>query len=254
MPFIRHLTLSLAGLPKAQLKAHPFNLPCIQDATKEEMLLSLDQDVTFLVGENGSGKSTLLESIALLCGFNLLGGDHNHSPHHVTGMGPGMESGRTDDNLGLADHMRLIWNRKTNLGFFLRAESFFHFIETYKADMTVSTWGGPLFRQSHGESFFSVFQNRFKQGVFLLDEPEAALSPSRQLAFLSVIHELCAKGQAQFIIATHSPIILAYPGARIYSLDEAAPTVVAYEDTEHYRFTKGFLEAPERYLRHLFGE
>ena len=115
----------------------------------------------------------------------------------------------------------------------------------------MSYGGVPLHEQSHGEAFLAVFRNRFEDGLYLLDEPEAALSPQRQLAFLAILHQLTRAGVAQFIIATHSPILLAFPGATILSFDNGTPAPIEYRDTEHYQITREFLEAPERFFRHL---
>jgi len=120
---------------------------------------------------------------------------------------------------------------------------------------TLRAYGGKsLHAQSHGESFMALFLHRFEQGIYILDEPEAALSPARQLAFLRVIHDLEKPGQAQFLISTHSPILLAYPGAVLFSLDGDGIEEVKYEDTEHYKITRDFLACPPRFLKHLFSE
>jgi predicted ATPase len=138
-------------------------------------------------------------------------------------------------------------------GFFMRAESFYNFATYIEQVSDLRAYGGQsLHQQSHGESFLSLFANRFEQGIYLLDEPEAALSPQRQLSFLSIIHELETPAHAQFVIATHSPIILSYPGAVLFSLDGDSIREIAYRETEHYRLTRDFLNAPERYLKHLF--
>ena len=135
----------------------------------------------------------------------------------------------------------------------MRAESFYNFATYLDQVSDLRAYGGKsLHEQSHGESFLSLFANRFEQGIYLLDEPEAALSPQRQLSFLSIIHELEKSGHAQFIIATHSPIILSYPGAILFSFDNEAIEPIAYQDSEHYRVTRDFLNAPERYFKHLF--
>ena len=139
-------------------------------------------------------------------------------------------------------------------GFFMRAESFFNFA-TYIEDVNPGSrrFGGKsLHKQSHGESFLSLFSNYFEQGVYILDEPEAALSPERQLSFLRIIHELTTPGNAQFLIATHSPILLSYPGAVLFSLDGDTIQEIDYRETKHFQITRDFLNAPERYLRHLF--
>ena len=138
-------------------------------------------------------------------------------------------------------------------GFFFRAESFFNFASYIETVSDLRAYGGKsLHQQSHGESFLALFENRFEQGFYILDEPEAALSPQRQLTFMSIIHQLEQPGHAQFLIATHSPILMAYPGAKIICFDDNEMKEANYKDTEHYQLTKGFLDTPERYFRWLF--
>jgi len=217
---------------------------------KNGLQLDLKANVTFFVGENGSGKSTLLEGVAEQCGFNLRGGNRNHNTN--TGYRfEGYES-------ALAEHLTLGWTpKRISQGFFMRAESFFNFasyIDELAEDdgRILSGYGGKsLHEQSHGESFLSLFNNQFESGIYILDEPEAALSPARILAFMSVIHELEKSGSAQFIIATHSPMLICYPGATIYQFDENGVRETMYEDTEHFYLTKSFLDNPQLYLRHL---
>lgn len=141
-------------------------------------------------------------------------------------------------------------------GFFLRAETFYNFASYLEeVGSTFRAYGGrSLHHQSHGEAFLALFKHRVEDGLYLLDEPEAALSPQRQLAFLRIIHELASQKIAQFIIATHSPILLAFPGATVWSLDGGRVEEVNYRETEHYRVTRDFLEAPERFFRYLFGD
>lgn len=198
--------------------------------------------VTFFVGENGSGKSTLLEALAECCGFNPEGGNRDH--HRATFA----------DRSLLAQALRLTWTTKVSEGFFMRAESFYNFA-TYIEDVSdLRAYGGrSLHEQSHGESFMSLFTNRFEQGIYILDEPEAALSPQRQLSFLRVLHDLTTPGHAQFIIATHSPILLSYPGAVLYDLDGSGIREIEYRDTRHFLITRDFLNSPERFFKHLFG-
>ncbi len=212
--------------------------------------LVLKQNVTFFVGENGSGKSTLLEGIAEQCGFSLRGGNRNHNLN--TGYKfEGYES-------PLTRHLNLSWTpRRINEGFFMRAESFFNFA-SYIDELAVEdsrildAYGGKsLHEQSHGESFLSLFNNQFESGIYILDEPEAALSPARILAFMAVINELEQSGRAQFLIATHSPMLICYPGATIFQFDEDGVRETTYEETEHFTLTKSFLENPKVYLRHL---
>ncbi len=226
---------------------YPFNVPAISKLNEIDM----DHNVVFFVGENGSGKSTLLEAIAFKCGFgNKGGGKYNINDN-------------PDDSLKLDTVMTLSWMPKVNNGFFVRAETFFDFAcyiddlaEEYGREKAYQPYGGiSLNMQSHGEAFLSLFTNRFgRRGFYVLDEPEAALSPQRQLAFMRIIRQLEQARQAQFIIATHSPILMAYPKAVIYNFDCDPVSNVDYEDTEHYRLTKAFLNNKERFLRDLFGD
>ncbi|HHY73222.1 MAG TPA: AAA family ATPase [Bacillus bacterium] len=219
---------------------HPFNISAIRYFER----LSFNKNVIFFVGENGSGKSTLLEAIAYQCGFNTAGGSRNNLYE--------LESSEAK----LGDYIRLSWMPKVNNGFFLRAESFYtfasHIDELAKEDPRIYQYygGKSLHEQSHGESFLSLFKNRFgHRGIYLLDEPEAALSPQRQLVFLSIIHEL--QKSAQIIIATHSPILLGYPNSEIYNFNAAPIELIKYEDTEHYQITRRFLENKNFYLKEL---
>ena len=213
--------------------------------------LAFDRPVTFLVGENGAGKSTLLEAIAVSCGFNPEGGTRNFS------------FSTRDTHSVLGQYLTPARRRYPKDGFFLRAESFYN-VATNIDEMDeapslgsrlIESYGGvSLHKQSHGESFLALVQNRFGgHGLYLLDEPEAALSPARQLTLLGEMHQLVGL-QSQFIIATHSPILMAYPGALIYLLDETGIRPVRYEETEHYQLTRRFLEDPDRMLRYLFAE
>ncbi|ANS74209.1 AAA family ATPase [Paenibacillus yonginensis] len=218
---------------------YPFNIPSIRSLDK----LVFRKKVTFFVGENGSGKSTLLEAIAYQCGFNTAGGSRNNT----------YDLAASEARLG--DYIRLSWMPKITSGFFLRAESYYQFanhideIARECPDVYNAYGGKSLHEQSHGESFFALFKHRFgRRGIYLLDEPEAALSPTRQLAFLSLIHEL--QKEAQLIIATHSPILLGYPEAGIYSFGTRIKPI-RYEETEHYQVTRRFLENRNMYLKEL---
>jgi predicted ATPase len=217
----------------------PFNIP----AFRHGISLDLPTPVTFFVGENGSGKSTLLEALAEICGFNPEGGNRDH--HREA----------REDRSELARALRLSWMPKMTEGFFMRAESFYNFASYLDGVSNFRAYGGKsLHQQSHGESFLALFQNRFEHGLYILDEPEAALSPQRQLAFLRIINQLEVPRHAQFLIATHSPILLAYPGATLYQFEEVGIREVAYRETDHYLITRDFLNRPERMLRYLFAE
>nr|WP_318540291.1 AAA family ATPase [Terribacillus saccharophilus] len=219
-------------------QTYPYSIPAIKQLDE----LELTNPVTFFVGENGSGKSTLMEAIADICGFNTAGGGRNNTYD--------LEA----SEVALSDHIRLSWSPKVTNGFFLRAESFYHFASHIDDIGSIQAYGGrSLHHQSHGEAFLSLFQNRFGgKAIYLLDEPEAALSPQRQLTFLRIIHDLEKSGEVQFIIATHSPILLGYPGAEIFHFSEDGIRSIDYEETEHYQITRGFLENREGYLKHLF--
>ncbi|QBP41970.1 AAA family ATPase [Paenisporosarcina antarctica] len=230
---------------KVNDRSYPFSIPSIKGSNS----ITFTSEVTFFVGENGSGKSTLLEAIAYQCGFNTAGGGRNNMYEIKS------------SNSTLGEHIRLSWLPKINQGFFLRAESFFHFasyldqLSVDSPDIFRSYGGKSLHEQSHGEAFFSLFNNRFGQkGIYLLDEPEAALSPARQLALLRIIRQLVKEGNSQFIIATHSPILLGYPESKILNFDTTPVSEIEYEDTDHYQIMKGFLNRRDLYLKELFKE
>ena len=206
--------------------------------------VDFDSPVTCFVGENGSGKSTLLEAMAINCGFNPEGGTKNYSVSTF------------DSHSELNQRMRLIKGaKKARWGYFLRAESFYN-VATAEDEYSRGPGGRPQFlhKQSHGESFLATAQNNFRDGgVYFLDEPEAALSPQRQLTLLREIH-LCAQAGAQFFLVTHSPILLGLPDAAILSFDDGPIHPVAYEDTESYQVTSLFLSDRRRILRDLLEE
>lgn len=219
----------------------PFTIPAVR-AIEE---LDLGAPVTFLVGDNGSGKSTLVEGLAVAAGFAPEGGPLGDE---LDGPGP---RPRRVDRLGDALELELSPFRP-RAGFFLRAESFFNVAARVDAVDLEAVYGGvKLHEQSHGESFLALAANRFgADGLYVLDEPEAALSLTSALGFIDVMHAAAAEG-AQFVVATHSPILLACPGARIYEVSEAGIEPVSYEQVDAVRLTRSFIEAPERFLRHL---
>lgn len=226
-----------------QPPGYPFNIPALQSLTG----LPLDHAVTLFTGDNGSGKSTLLESLAHALGLPAEGGSHNAA----------YQTSHT--NTDLANALRLVWNQKTAYGFFFRAETLFQYT-TYLEDIgdDFAAYGGrSLHRRSQGESFLSLFTQRLnplRPGVYLFDEPEAALSSTGQLAFLRLMHHWVESRHVQLIIATHSPILLAYPGAVIWSFDSSPLRRIPYESTAPYQITKAFLDAPDRYLQQLFTD
>ncbi|WNC13394.1 AAA family ATPase [Brevibacillus brevis] len=230
MVYLRTIRLLRETFPRTD--HYPFSLPSL--AGLEE--LEIQNSVTFFVGENGSGKSTLMEAIAYQCGFHTAGGSRHNS----------YDVDRSESSLG--DYIQLSWLPKQTNGFFLRAESFYQFASHIDDTASTRGYGGrSLHEQSHGESFFSLFSHRFSgKGIYLLDEPEAALSPMRQLAFLYVMKDLVEEG-AQFLIATHSPILMGFPGATILNFDASPAEEIRYEDTEHYQLTRRFLENRESF-------
>lgn len=214
---------------------YPFSLPAIQNLERT----LFHPHVTYIVGENGSGKSTLLEALAITQGFNPEGGTVNFTfstrPSHSV----------------LHEYLRVAKNtKKPQTGFFLRAESFFNVATEIEnlddlpssGSKIINSYGKKsLHEQSHGEAFFSLIKHRFgSNGLYILDEPEAALSPQRQMSMLTLMHELIKKG-SQFIICTHSPILLAYPNAKIYEIRTKGLEEVAYEETETFNVSKDFL-------------
>jgi len=241
--FLVHVQLLRDRVPS--FEKYPFALPAVRALDT----LTLHPHVTFLIGENGSGKSTLIEAIAVSLGLNPEGGSRNFNFSTRSSHSP------------LSDFLRLRQGiRRPRDCWFLRAESFFNVateIENLDASSPPSrdnppiapAYGGAsLHEQSHGESFFSLFRNRFRgRGLYLLDEPEAALSPMRQMSFLSRLHDL-VRNDSQFIIATHSPIIMAYPNAWIYVLSGSEIVRLPYKETEHYRVTRDFLTRSEKML------
>lgn len=239
--FIRTVTLLREQVP--DFNKYPFNLPVVRGLET----LELHPRVTFFAGENGSGKSTLLEAIAVAAGFNPEGGTRNFN-----------FATRSSES-ELHRFLRLVRGyRRHRTGFFLRAESYFNVgtVMEQIPGLVQDTYGGTSpHEQSHGESFLMLVRSRFwANGLYILDEPEAALSPQHQLTLLRHIDDLARRKSSQLIIATHSPILLAYPDARIYWLSKQGLAPIAYEDTEHYRLTRDFLLHRERYLRELMNE
>jgi len=205
--------------------------------------LTLDPRVTFLVGPNGSGKSTLLEAIAISAGCNAEGGSRN------------FRFSTRATHAGLHRHLTLVRNRRPATEFFLRAESFYNVAtEIDRLDVTDSYGGKSLHYQSPGASFLAVVLNRFDHhGLYFLDEPEAALSPQGQITLLRAMHDLVEAG-SQFVVATHSPILVAFPGAKIYAMTGDGPRAVEYDDVDQVVLYRSFLADPARFFHYLFAD
>jgi len=264
-------SVSLGAIDPRNADKFPFNVPII----KSLPTLEFTTPVTFLVGENGSGKSTFLEAVATAAKMIAVGSDD-------------IDADKTLQSVRrLADTLKLTWSKRTRKGFFLRAEDYFGYAkrlarirEGLEADLRdidteyegrssyakglaqmpfvrelhdlKTKYSGDLDERSHGESFFTFFRARFvPDGLYLLDEPEAPLSPLRQLAFISMLKEMVERHNAQFIIATHSPILMAFPGAVILSFDQRPVAPIAYESLEHVTITRDFLNNPDQFLRQL---
>lgn len=263
-------SIHIQPIPADKQEQFPFNIPAIRGNTQIEFTAP----VTFLVGENGSGKSTLLEAIAANVGAYTVGAED---------LGQDKTLAHAQE---LAAYLRMVWTIKSRQGFFLRAEDFFGYVKRLaqmEAELLAELrqvekdyvgrseyakglarmpyaqelnemrrqYGRNLNTYSHGESFLELFQSRFKPGgLYLLDEPEAPLSPTRQLTLLSMLKQMTAEN-CQFIIATHSPILMAFPGAVILSFDYSPAEPVAYEELDHVTVTRSFLNDPEKYLRYL---
>ncbi|MCZ2260372.1 AAA family ATPase [Sporosarcina sp. G11-34] len=244
---------------------YPFNPDLIQNFQS----LTLNAPITIIAGDNGSGKTTLLEGIAAAAESTLISGEHMYMDQSFSSA------------FELADELKLIWSIKTGNGFFFRASDFITYTRSLanmreEAKITMEEikkrnpnsrevlpyertyyelrhlYGEGLDKRSHGESFLDLFKARFQpNGFYILDEPEAPLSPNRQLTLLAMLHDMAKQG-ARFLISTHSPILMAYPNADLYEIQDGELTSVSFDEMEHVRLTKDFLDKPERYLRHLF--
>jgi len=237
-PYLKEIQLKREEVP--DFTRYPYNIPAVQRLGT----LRFHRDVTFFVGENGAGKSTLVEAIAMSMGFGPEGGTKN------------VQFSTADTVSGLHEHLLAVKSFKTPKDFyFLRAESFYNVASYMEGTGYLGGYGGiSLHERSHGEAFMATLTIKLRGGGFyIFDEPEAALSPTRQMAALVAIHQLVKKG-SQFVIATHSPILLAYPGARILLLDQNGMNEIAYEETENYSVTRRFLNNHENMVRELLED
>jgi len=246
-PFLKEVYLSDTSFDTS---IFPYNVPFIKN---NNFHLKIHKPVTIISGDNGTGKSTILKAIATSCGFNLNSGNKNHL----------YKLNADNIYLPFIKHLKFSWSIKISDGFFMTADNFNNFAnfidEQAKECGEERAYKGygnkSLNKQSHGESFLSLFLNRFNlKGIYILDEPEAALSPTRILSLMSIINDLSENGQSQFIISTHSPILMAYPMAQLFYINNGIIEETTYDKTEHYIITKTFLSSPERYFNHLFNK
>lgn len=242
-PYLKRVWLDSARVSDAE--AYPFCLPFLRDGLD----LSFDHAITIIVGENGTGKSTLLEGIAALAGYDEAGGgkgyravDHSHALEKMGGA--------------LAQALRASWLPKITNGWFFRAESFFS-VARYLDEAALTSGAVPpdFLSHSHGEGFLRFFAERCRrQGIFIFDEPESALSPSRQIEFLKLLRAMERSGICQVIMATHSPLLMAYPGARLLQLTPSGLAPIAVQETEHYRAMREFWRDPEGFVAEVLAE
>jgi predicted ATPase len=240
-------SIALAEVPEPE--SYPFSVPAVRGLAEKP--LQFHGHCTFLIGENGSGKSTLIEAIAVAAGFNAEGGTAN------------FQFATQESHSSLHNYLRLTrGTTRPKDGFFLRAESFYNVatqidnLDKEPGGRRVSdSYGGKsLHTRSHGEAFLALMMHRFDpKGLYILDEPESALSPSRQMSMLALMHRLIKSG-SQFIVATHSPIVMAYPDSQMYKLTESGIEKTTFHETEHYIVTKKFLNEPEEMLSLLLED
>jgi predicted ATPase len=236
-PYLKRVWLDKARVPDAS--AYPFCLPLF----RPEFALTFDRPITIIVGENGTGKSTLLEGIAAMAGYDDAGGGKGYMPvDHSAAIE--ITGGR------LASALRASWLPKITSGWFFKAESFFS-VARYLDRAAVEAAAAPpdFLSHSHGEGFLRFFDERCdRQGIFIFDEPESALSPSRQIMFLRLLRRMERRGQCQVIMSTHSPLLMAYPGARLLLLTKYSLDPVSFEQTEHFKLIHGFCTNPAAFI------
>ena len=243
-PFLKRLTLIADRM--GDRKTYPMSLPWCDP---ERFEIAFETPVTIIVGENGSGKSTLIEAVAALAGYDEAGGGKGYRP---------VDHSRALDKSGaaLGDAMRGAWLPKVTDGWFFRAESFFS-VARYLDQTAMEVGGAPpdFLSWSHGEGFVRFFEERMaRQGLYMMDEPESALSPNRQLELLRLLARLQNTATAQVIMATHSPILMAVPGATVLEMTRFGPEPVAYQDTAHFRLYASFVADPEGFVEAALAE
>jgi predicted ATPase len=242
-PYLRRVWLDPSGI--ADRAAYPFCLPFLQD----DFELSFDRSITIIVGENGTGKSTFLEGIAVLAGFDEAGGGKGYKPvDHSSAL----------EVMGgeLSKVLRASWLPKITNGWFFRAESFFtvaRYLDVAARD--VGALGPDFLSHSHGEGFLRFFEERCqRQGIFIFDEPESALSPARQMEFLKLMRRMEESTICQIVMATHSPMLMAYPGARLLRLSKYGLEPVTVEQTDHYKVMREFCADPAGFVEGAIAE
>lgn len=239
-PFLKSLKVDTEKM--AEMSGYPFNLPWLETKGFE---VGFNTPVTIIIGENGTGKSTLLEAIAALCGYDEAGGGKGYMP---------MDHSRAIDKSGanLARVLRASWLPKVTSGWFFKAESFFSVARYLDEAALDDPSGGPppdFLSWSHGEGFVRFFEERMsKQGIYFMDEPESALSPKRQLALLRILSRIQDAKNAQVIMATHSPILMALPNARVLEISRFGLEEIDYQNTAHFKFYQSFISDPEQFI------
>jgi predicted ATPase len=243
-PYLRRIWLEPSRI--ADRAAYPFCLPFLQD----DFELNFDRPITIIVGENGTGKSTFLEGIAVLAGYDEAGGGKGYRP---------VDHSMAIEKMGgqLSGALRASWLPKITNGWFFRAESFFS-VARYLDEAAREPFGGPppdFLSHSHGEGFLRFFEERCqRQGIFIFDEPESALSPSRQIEFLKLMRRMETSQNCQIIIATHSPMLMAYPNARLLRLSKSGLEPVTVEQTDHYKIMREFCDDPAGFVEAAIEE